>query len=303
MRDHQASRTAQLIARSLVLLSHDDANGHVVRPETVRLSLLFLAACGYDVVRLQRAARSRTYRRLTLALTNWMVPGIVVHYALRKAYIEEAVREAIRSHRARQVVVLGAGFDTLALRLQAELPEINFIEADHPATQAVKARALGQSSAVAAAGITLVPIDLGKDSLDLLLSSPAFKPSVNTVFVAEGVTMYLSQETIDAIMQWTRGNGGPQSRLLFTFMERDERGRVAFSSQSPALDLWLHLQGEPFQWGLSAESLARLLDAHGWSVEALATAKELRQRYLSELSAAQQASGDLVCVAAALEHA
>ena len=53
---------------------------------------------------------------------------------LRKRLIEEVVRASL-TEGVEQVVIIGAGFDTLALRLCAGFPRTNFIEIDHPATQ------------------------------------------------------------------------------------------------------------------------------------------------------------------------
>src|SRR4051794_17738665 len=52
--------------------------------------------------------------------------------AARTCFFDDAVRDAIRDG-ARQVVIVGAGFDTRAYRLQQ--PGVQFFEVDHPATQ------------------------------------------------------------------------------------------------------------------------------------------------------------------------
>jgi O-methyltransferase involved in polyketide biosynthesis len=49
-------------------------------------------------------------------------PGIVRHWMLRKRWIESRVRARIAAG-ASQVVVLGAGLDTLGVRLASELPD------------------------------------------------------------------------------------------------------------------------------------------------------------------------------------
>ena len=56
---------------------------------------------------------------------------------MRKRWIESRVRAAIADG-ASQLVVLGAGFDTLGVRLAVERPDFRVVEIDHPATLAVK---------------------------------------------------------------------------------------------------------------------------------------------------------------------
>lgn len=54
---------------------------------------------------------------------RWAVPGIFLHFVLRKRWIEALAREAI-DRGAIQVVILGAGLDTLSLRLAETNPEL-----------------------------------------------------------------------------------------------------------------------------------------------------------------------------------
>ncbi len=71
---------------------------------------------------------------------------------MRKAYMERQVRtfldkaqQAMNStdrFRGLQVIILAAGYDTLAWRLAAEYPDVKFIEVDHPATGRAKKDAL-----------------------------------------------------------------------------------------------------------------------------------------------------------------
>ena len=70
-------------------------------------------------------------------------PGILAHYWHRKRWIESRCRVAIKEG-VTHVVVIGAGFDTLALRLAGEFPDVRWIELDHPATQGAKQRGLNR---------------------------------------------------------------------------------------------------------------------------------------------------------------
>lgn len=76
-------------------------------------------------------------RSLVRTLEAASVPGIIAHYLARKGAIEAIAAEG----NLRQLAVLGAGFDTLALRMAARHPERSVWELDHPATQAWKIRA------------------------------------------------------------------------------------------------------------------------------------------------------------------
>jgi O-methyltransferase involved in polyketide biosynthesis len=63
-------------------------------------------------------------------LTNAAYPGVVI----RSRYTEDALREAT-NRGARQYVLIGAGFDSFALRRPAFSEALEIFEIDHPATQ------------------------------------------------------------------------------------------------------------------------------------------------------------------------
>src|SRR5690606_20255710 len=77
------------------------------------------------------ALRRRWVRRVLMAAERFLLGGIFAHYLARKRWIEREVRRAMADG-IRQVVVVGAGFDTLAWRLHEELPNAKFFEFDHP---------------------------------------------------------------------------------------------------------------------------------------------------------------------------
>lgn len=66
-----------------------------------------------------------------------MMPGQFVAFAHRKAFCERQVREGIGAG-ASQVLVLGAGYDTMGWRLAPEFSGVSFFEIDHPATARLK---------------------------------------------------------------------------------------------------------------------------------------------------------------------
>jgi O-methyltransferase involved in polyketide biosynthesis len=80
------------------------------------------------------------FRPIAKLVERVTIPGILLHYALRKKCIRELVRSALANGVA-QVVILGAGFDPLSSELQREFPTAVFWEIDHPATQRHKVRA------------------------------------------------------------------------------------------------------------------------------------------------------------------
>ena len=265
-------------------------------------------ACGWciDALRpgslraLHRASPGRL--RLQLALFDRLsIPGICLHYLARKRFLEGAVRAALdaRGPGARRVLVLGAGFDTLCLRLHREFPETSFVECDHPATQAVKLRALAGRVRLAP-NLQFAPADFTEVSLEQALGErPEFALVEPTVMVAEGLTMYLTAPEVSRLFAFLAARGGAGSRCAFTFLEPRPDGRLDFWRRSPLVGWWLRRQGEPFRWGIERAALAAFLGPLGFRPLEIAGAPELRERFLRPLALAARvlAAGEVVCVA------
>jgi len=98
-----------------------------------------------------------------------------------------------------QFVILGAGFDTRALRLPPDT-RVRSFEVDMPKMQAVKREALKQAG-IDAARVTLVAADFEKDDWLARLVDAGFDLGQPALFVWEGVTMYLDRAAIEATLR------------------------------------------------------------------------------------------------------
>ncbi len=211
------------------------------------------------------AADQPMYRGGMLALTRsapgrWMTDRARHAYtalARRRSFMDQQVREAIEAG-ATQVLVLGAGFDTLCLRLAPAHPGVRFVEIDHPATAAAKAR--GIEAVGAPDKLQHVPVDLGATPLREVLGELAgWDPEALTVVVAEGLLMYLTQDQIRALFGHIAASTGPGSRVAISHL-RDLGQFNAFTHWS------LRLVGEPWLSSWTQDELPAAMAALGWTV-------------------------------------
>ncbi len=112
------------------------------------------------------------------------------------------------------MVVVGAGYDTRAWRLDA-LRGRRVIEVDHPATQARKRGRLDASDE-AAAELVLAAADLATDDLGAVLDSAGHDPSAPTLWLWEAVVPYLPARAVDTTLAVMRDRSAAGSRLLVT---------------------------------------------------------------------------------------
>lgn len=285
MHDDTPSDTAALVARSIVLAAKDERLRKLVAEGEAEVLQRILGEGGwFGWLRRREGAR-----RLSFKVMDLMVPGIVPHYLARKRRIETAVREALAGG-ATRLVVLGAGFDTLAWRLHGEFPELAFVELDHPATQAVKRRALGE-----AANFSYGQIDLAKGSL---AEASSLAGVASTVFVAEGLTMYLREDRVATLLRDLASLAGPAGRVIFTFMEQDDAGSIGFRGQNPLVAAWLKLRREPFFWGIRRDRLPGFLASCGLGASEVLDEVRLRDEILAPrgLGEIRLARGECLCL-------
>lgn len=294
-----ASSTAYLIAGSTVFVARERAVGHLVPARSAELCARFVGARPRLAGRLLRSLAAGRLRPLGALAERLTVPGIQLHYALRKRFIEDEARAALAGGFA-QVVVLGAGFDTLAARLSEEFGGARFFEADRRATQRPKAAALARHLGPRP-NLFFLPLDLARQRLETALdSSPVFRRDLLTLFVAEGLLMYLAPDRVRALFRSLRASCQSAPRFVFTFMEPvPPRNRLAFRGAGRVVDAWLALRGEPFRWGATRAEVAAQLAAEDLRPRAFADADVLRRRYLdtAQLARLPLAEGECVCVA------
>jgi methyltransferase (TIGR00027 family) len=226
------------------------------------------------------------------------VPGLLLHFMLRKRWIEEAVRADLAGGCA-QVVVVGAGFDTLALRLSREYPHVRFVEVDHPATQAWKRRARAPARPPAAGDLRFVPVDLSRIGLREALSGGPTLPAARTVFVVEGLLMYLSDTEVARLFRALDELMPASGSVIFTVMEPPPDGRAGFHNATFLVRRLLARWREPFKSVLGREEAPRFLERFGFRLRVLAAAERLRERYLapSARGGLALARGELIVVA------
>ena len=292
MQQEQASRTALLIAASLVLLHHDAKYSRLVSETSVDLCAYVLEKHSSQTRLFLKIVRQTWFRPIAKLVERITIPGILLHYALRKKCIRELARSAL-ANGVNQVVILGAGFDPLSSELQREFPIARFWEIDHPATQRYKVRACSE---IGIERVHFVAVDLSAAGLDReALISSGFDPAKRTFWIAEGLLMYFPKETVCSLIRTLSSLSAPGSQLAFTFMEKQRDGHIRFDSQTKPVTWWLRTRGEPFLWGTTRSELAEFIGP--WRVIRFFDHDDLR-KIESELADEIIAKGEVICLAA-----
>ncbi|PPS90706.1 class I SAM-dependent methyltransferase [Streptomyces sp. MH60] len=111
------------------------------------------------------------------------------YFGLRTRVLDDFLLQSAHTTGARQVVLLGAGLDTRAFRLDWPAGTV-FFEVDREEVLAFKHKVLDGLSATPKAARVPVPVDLRADWVTALAAS-GFDPVAPSVWLAEGLLFYL----------------------------------------------------------------------------------------------------------------
>jgi methyltransferase (TIGR00027 family) len=214
-------------------------------------------------------------RRLTMAAMDRDGPGLWASMICRKRYIADKVTESLDDIDA--VVVLGAGFDTLAYRLARKTP-IPIFEVDQPINIARKAAAVQRALGELPSSVRLVPLDFEHDDVLPVLADHGYRPGYRTFFVWEAVTQYLTAAAVHATLEGLR-LVAPGSRLVFTYVRRDFIDGVNLYGAESLYRRFCQRQ-QLWHFGLQPEEVGTFLDEHGWRLAEQAGPELIVQRYV-----------------------
>jgi methyltransferase (TIGR00027 family) len=271
----EASTTAKVIAASTILLASDARTAALVSPDAAALCRSLMAGSFVDRWLAISAAHPLT-RAIWRMVERFTLPGIVEHYWHRKRAIESRCRRAI-AEGTKRIVILGAGFDTLALRLCREMPAIEAIEIDHPATQSAKKTALANAAEVMPENLRFISCDLAVEPLPTELFDDG---KACTIIIIEGVLMYLPPADVAKLFGTLRRLAPARTRVAFTFMTRWPDGCSGFRPRSWLIERWLAWRGEPFMWSLEPAAMRDFLVTHGFELIEMVLTSGLSERAL-----------------------
>ena len=263
MRRNKPSKTARKVALITIGLDAKKHIGHILPCGLVEAQMKCLIGSGAASPLTVRLAHSRRMSAIHERLF-WMLPGQFNALAYRKAFFDKQVRQHLDLG-AKQVLVLGAGYDTLCWRLSAIYPEVNFFEIDHPATGKYKQKgiaALGQRK-----NLHLIQADLSNQQLSQVLNEqPVWQMNTQCMIVAEGLLMYLQENAVKNLFNQCTSITGNNSRIAFTYLPANKNNQLNVGRWTWLTTRMHRWQGEPWLWSIQPKMLNHFLQEIDWKL-------------------------------------
>jgi methyltransferase (TIGR00027 family) len=251
------------------------AAGHRAAHQVLERGFVFadplaLAILGQDADEAIALARERPERR-----------PLRLFVAMRSRFAEDSARGSVEQG-VRQIIVLGAGLDTFAYRLEPT-HDLRVFELDHPATQRDKRRRLAEAHIAEPSHVAYVAHDFERGSMTAALKAAGFDPLRRTFVLWLGVTPYLTEEAVYATLgEVARLPGG--AGVVFDYANPPDRIKEAAARNYYAqMAERVAASGEPFRCYFDSDELHKRARNLGFSeIEDLDRAA-LVERYLQNL--------------------
>lgn len=147
---------------------------------------------------------------------NDALPGLNEYMIARTAYFDRLFVDAL-DNEIRQIVLLGAGYDTRAYRFNQSNRGTKIFELDITPTQDRKKKCLKKARIDIPQHVRFVPINFKEESLKDVLEKAGYEDQVKTLFLWEGVSYYLDAESVDVTLDFVSHASHQESAIAFDY--------------------------------------------------------------------------------------
>jgi len=206
--------------------------------------------------------------------------GIYEYVMARTKLLDEIFIDALENHFL-QIVLLGAGMDTRALRFKNKNGGTKIFDLDIPATQQPKREILNRKRVPLPEELVFVPIDFNRQGLSEPLLAAGYQENQRSLFLWEGVTMYLTPGAVDSTLAFIRNSAAKGSMVVFDYiyasvLRRENRfygEKEIFNTVSRA--------GEGWTFGIEEGEIEDFLSERGFRVISNHTPSTLEKAYIT----------------------
>ncbi len=227
------------------------------------------------------AKLSLNFAPLRKFLMRKMFPPGIYEYVLARTKVMDAIFVDALETRFAQIVLLGAGFDTRALRFADQNRGTKVFELDVATTQQPKIEILRKKKIPLPQELVFAPIDFDKQDLFEVLSKAGYQEGQKSLFLWEGVTMYLSAQAVDGTLNFIRGRAAPGSRVAFDYIYASVLRRENRYYGEQGIFETVSRAGEGWTFGLEDGEIEPFLSERGFEIVAHYTPPELERLYMT----------------------
>jgi methyltransferase (TIGR00027 family) len=216
-------------------------------------------------------------------------PGVIGFLMARERYIDDVLQNFLNEG-LQQLVILGAGYDSRAYRFDLQ-GRVKTFEVDHPDTQADKLEKLQRVFGKIPEHVTYVAVDFNTQTLSERLLSSGYDPELVTLFIWQGVSMYLAPAGVDSTLAFVVKSAAPGSAIVFDYVYQAVLEGIQKQSEISSMRRYRFMTGEGLTFGIPEGKAGVFLRARGFQQVRDISTDELKAAYFTGKNASRKVVG------------
>lgn len=219
------------------------------------------------------------FRRLFMKM---FAPKGIYEYVIARTKYIDAVFKQVLSGRFDQVLIFGAGFDTRAIRFHELNENTQVFELDVPITQQAKIEQYQNRNIAIPTELHFIPVDFDKEFLPEKLDKAGFKRGKRSLFLMEGLLMYLQPASVAETFQTVQKYAGKGSLIVFDYVRASAIKKEGRAFGEDKIVNMVSGAGETWFFGMEQGQIEQFLSRYAMRLMDQKDATELEETYFTD---------------------
>lgn len=214
-------------------------------------------------------------------------PGVQGFLVARARFMDDILQGCLDQN-FQQLVILGAGYDSRAYRYERLKTGVKVFEVDHPSTQKVKMQKVKRVFGELPAYVNYVGIDFNSQTLQQRLPESGYDEQLKTLFIWEGVVMYLTQQAVDDTLSFICHHSATGSRVIFDYIYSALLDGSVKHGEVSRMRRVRRFSGEGLTFAVPEGTIKEFLEKQGFTHVVDISSQDLHNRYFTGPNASRK---------------
>ncbi len=215
-----------------------------------------------------------------LFATKLAPAGIYEYVIARTKYIDKIFSSAIDGD-FDQILLMGAGFDSRAIRLRDKNEKIKIYELDIETTLKAKLKQFKKRH-IDIGSTIFVKIDFNTENITDKLKQHEFQFGKKTLYILEGITMYLNEDAVENDFKFIQESAGDGSEVIFDFLYKSVLRKENLYYGEASIYNRVQAEGEAWHFGIEKGELQNFLKKYDLILIEQLNSKKLEEIYFTD---------------------
>ena len=206
--------------------------------------------------------------------------GIYEYVIARTKYIDEIFTKAIEE-KYTQILIFGAGFDSRGIRLLSPESNVTLFELESQHTQNAKINQLKKRKISVPKKVIFIPIDFNKESIEEKLDQAGFQRGKKSLFILEGLIMYLDDAAVESTFELIKNYAGSDSLLVFDTIYASVLREEHLYYGEEEIYATVKNAEEKWTFGIERKDIQSFLQKRGFQLLEQLNSQSLEQKYFT----------------------